>query len=561
MRLIKLLFAIAFMTVASSFFYSCKKESPCEGCRDRNKPPVANAGPNHVITSPTDSISLDGSASNDPDGMISEWLWTKISGPASFNIVHAHDSVTKVKNLVAGVYRFELKVTDDGGLIAKDTVQVTANNLANRPPVANAGADTSIALPANSVTLDGSGSTDPDNNITTYTWTKISGPSSFNISNSNAIQTQVINLIEGIYRFELKVIDAGGLFSKDTVQVTVTAASDCNDSNRPEITVRLTPIGILSKSRHGMAIAAAGNKIVFAGGDGSLDCPECWGSPRVDIYDLTNNTWSTAELSEGRWSIGAVAADNKIFFAGGQWGDGAFDSYYTNVDIFDASSNTWKVVHLSEPRAYISAGAVGDQVFFAGGEKNMNYETSPNVDIYDIATGSFSYGYLSEPRAHVSAVTVNNKIYFAGGEGNNRWYNNPSNKIDIFDNTTRVWSTSSLSEPMNLLTGITMADKIYWASGCTIEIKDIDTWSSSIAHPYKRASWFIQSVSKDNFILFLGGYRGSINFPTRENKIDIYNTATNTWSIGVLPVSIESAISYNNEVYVTDGVKVYKLEF
>src|SRR5678809_312166 len=113
-----------------TIFLSCKKDHSCEGCNKGNKPPIAMAGPDQVITLPTDSISLDGTASNDPDGRISEWLWTKISGPASFNIVHANDSVTKIKNLVAGVYRFELKVTDDGGLIAKDTVQVTANNLA-----------------------------------------------------------------------------------------------------------------------------------------------------------------------------------------------------------------------------------------------------------------------------------------------------------------------------------------------------------------------------------------------------------------------------------------------
>ena len=51
-----------------------------------NKPPTAIAGPDQVITLPTDSISLDGRASSDPDGTISEWLWTKISGPASFVI-------------------------------------------------------------------------------------------------------------------------------------------------------------------------------------------------------------------------------------------------------------------------------------------------------------------------------------------------------------------------------------------------------------------------------------------------------------------------------------------
>ena len=115
-----------------------------------------------------------------------------------------------------GTYRFELKVTDNGGLSAKDTVQVIVNDSAstNRPPVANAGADQTITLPTNTVTLNGSGSTDPDNNITSYTWTKISGPSSFNIANANAVQTQVTNLVQGIYQFELKVTDAGGLFQR-----------------------------------------------------------------------------------------------------------------------------------------------------------------------------------------------------------------------------------------------------------------------------------------------------------------------------------------------------------
>src|SRR5688572_24727853 len=95
----------------------------------------------------------------------------------------------------------------------------------NRPPDANAGADQVITLPSNSVSLNGSASTDPDNNITSYQWTKISGPSSFTIANPNSVQTQVTNLVEGVYQFELKVTDAGGLFDKDAVQVTVWGSS------------------------------------------------------------------------------------------------------------------------------------------------------------------------------------------------------------------------------------------------------------------------------------------------------------------------------------------------
>jgi hypothetical protein len=63
---------------------SCKKEKSCEGCINGNRPPTAVAGSDRVITLPTDSISLDGSSSSNPDGTISEWRWTKISGPASF---------------------------------------------------------------------------------------------------------------------------------------------------------------------------------------------------------------------------------------------------------------------------------------------------------------------------------------------------------------------------------------------------------------------------------------------------------------------------------------------
>lgn len=91
----------------------------------------------------------------------------------------------------------------------------------NKPPVANAGPDQTITLPSNTVTLNGSGSSDPDNNISVYQWTKTEGPSSFNIANSNATETQVTNLVEGVYQFELKVTDAGGSFAKDTITVTV----------------------------------------------------------------------------------------------------------------------------------------------------------------------------------------------------------------------------------------------------------------------------------------------------------------------------------------------------
>lgn len=71
--------------IGLALFVSCKKETSCEGCSVKtNKPPIAVAGLDQLITLPTDNVLLDGRTSSDPDGMISSCLWTKISGPVSF---------------------------------------------------------------------------------------------------------------------------------------------------------------------------------------------------------------------------------------------------------------------------------------------------------------------------------------------------------------------------------------------------------------------------------------------------------------------------------------------
>jgi hypothetical protein len=192
-------FAVCTLLFVIVIFISCKKELSCENCRGINQPPIANAGADQTITLPKDSVLLNGSASTDPDGTIVSYKWAKVSGPVSSNITRPDSSKTIVKTLVAGVYKFELTVTDNGGLLAKDTVQVMVDAPGNQPPVACGGADQVITLPVNAVTLDGSCSADPDNNITSYIWTKISGPSTFNIANANAVQTQVTGLVQGVY--------------------------------------------------------------------------------------------------------------------------------------------------------------------------------------------------------------------------------------------------------------------------------------------------------------------------------------------------------------------------
>lgn len=97
----------------------------------------------------------------------------------------------------------------------------------NKPPVANAGPDQNLVYPYNSTILDGSNSTDPDNNIDSYQWRKILGPASLYISEPDKAVTDVKQLEYGrVYQLELKVTDTRGLYSKDTVEVRLEAARD-----------------------------------------------------------------------------------------------------------------------------------------------------------------------------------------------------------------------------------------------------------------------------------------------------------------------------------------------
>lgn len=92
----------------------------------------------------------------------------------------------------------------------------------NLPPTVNAGADVTITLPINSVTLNGS-AIDSDGSISKYQWSKIGGGAAIIVSPTSA-RTSVTSLTEGLYTFQLAATDDDGVTSYDLVSVTVKAA-------------------------------------------------------------------------------------------------------------------------------------------------------------------------------------------------------------------------------------------------------------------------------------------------------------------------------------------------
>ena len=273
-----------------------------------NVAPVAKAGIDIGITLPTNTITLNGNASSDADGSIALYLWTKESGPTA-TIADANNSTTAINNLLAGTYVFKLKVTDDKGATATDQVSIVVNAAPPPPPsvgpVAKAGSDITITLPTNTVTLNGSSSTDDDGTISFYVWKKISGQQA-TILNPSATSTLVNNLEEGDYLFQLTVIDTKGASSVDLVKVLVNPAPAA--SNKP-------PVAIAGND----TTVALPLKELVLDGSGSYD-PDgtiksyLWtllSGQFVDISNINGNEISLTSLNEGIYEFKMEITDDE----------------------------------------------------------------------------------------------------------------------------------------------------------------------------------------------------------------------------------------------------------
>ncbi|MEJ7738207.1 MAG: malectin domain-containing carbohydrate-binding protein [Chitinophagaceae bacterium] len=191
-----------------------------------NQPPVANAGPDKIVTLPVNSTQLNGSGT-DADGTVSSYTWSQSSGPNTATFTSKTVAAPTVSGMIAGTYVFSLVVTDNQGAVsAPDQVSVTVNPAANQPPVANAGPDKIVTLPVNSTQLNGSG-TDADGSVSSYTWSQSSGPNTATFTSKTVAAPTVSGLVAGTYVFSLVVTDNQGAASvPDQVSVTVNPAAN-----------------------------------------------------------------------------------------------------------------------------------------------------------------------------------------------------------------------------------------------------------------------------------------------------------------------------------------------
>ncbi|MDA2919342.1 PKD domain-containing protein [Desulfobacterota bacterium AH_259_B03_O07] len=190
-----------------------------------NSPPVANAGPDQAISVPT-TVQLDGSGSTDVDGDLLTFNWSLTSIPqgSSAQLSDANIVNPTFNADIPGTYVAQLIVNDGTVDSDADTVTITTENIR---PVVDAGFDQTVFV-TDTVQLDGSGSSDADNDPLTFSWSFVSVPigSTTTLQNPTSVNPTLIVDVFGDYVVQLIVNDGIAGSDPDTVLIST-------DNSRP----------------------------------------------------------------------------------------------------------------------------------------------------------------------------------------------------------------------------------------------------------------------------------------------------------------------------------------
>jgi len=243
-----------------------------------NRKPIADAGPDQKVDEGT-TVTLDGTASRDPDGDAITFLWKQTAGPS----VTLSDVTSPRPRFTAPIVSptvpppvtltFELVVNDGRLSSLPDTVVITVN----RRPIANAGPDQTV-IDGSSVTLDGTASRDPDGDAISFRWQQTAGPPVILIGPSSsrpsftAPNLSVTDPPSVVLTFSLVVSDGRLDSTPDTVDVIVQNVVRLDDRNRNgnyvEINLATTAFEFRAE-RTGQVFTGTITSITRGAGDGN----------------------------------------------------------------------------------------------------------------------------------------------------------------------------------------------------------------------------------------------------------------------------------------------------
>ncbi|SEI02395.1 MULTISPECIES: PKD domain-containing protein [unclassified Leifsonia] len=249
-----------------------------------NQPPVAS------FTSSVSNLtaSFDASASSDPDGTVASYAWDFGDGTTGtgVNPTHTYGS--------AGTFTVTLTVTDNQGLAGTPAQNpVTTTLPPNQPPVASFTASTNGLT----VSVDGTGSSDPDGTIAGYAWDFGDGATATTATASHAYASG------GTYTVTLTVTDNRGGTNAATKPVTVTAPPPAAIASD---TFERTSASGWGSADLGGAWTGAGSATAYSVGGGTGQIVGAAGSTKTQLLNTvsSSNTDTTVQFTTDRTSTG-----------------------------------------------------------------------------------------------------------------------------------------------------------------------------------------------------------------------------------------------------------------
>jgi len=201
----------------------------------------ANSGSEEAIILPGNA-QLDASNSNDKNGVITGYQWSKLSGPSGDYITNDNQMTTSVNYSQVGSYTYSLSVTDDQGnkSSCQKTVIVYPAGTQESVPVANAGNNQNLTT-SDVALLDGSQSYVNYARIIHVSWTKVSGPPGDMIGGNSHLIGSAAFINPGTYIYQIYIGDSQGNSGVSTVQINVMPSGNQDlrrallKSNAPEL--------------------------------------------------------------------------------------------------------------------------------------------------------------------------------------------------------------------------------------------------------------------------------------------------------------------------------------
>jgi N-acetylneuraminic acid mutarotase len=492
----------------------------------------------------TESILLDASESYDELGTADYIFY---NGNTQLNCGDGYDSCI-VSNLDAGTYTFKLEIINIENITKEDSKTITVVK-PNESPVAKIKDMTTNYNSGDSVTFDGSESSDSDGTISSYLWS-----SNIDGNIGSGLNLTVSNLSIGTHTVTLTVTDNQNKTSTDTVLIVVSIPN-------------LEPIAKFSVTTSGTFFDDT--EITFDASQSS------------DDTEIVKYIWSSSldgslgfgeilqtQLSEGNHTItltvqdgaGATATKTEIITVvkpnespvavlniaktefltteniildGSSSSD---DSKITNFTFYNGDSLIYSGTESQFTVSNLTAGTYTFKLKVTDSE-NLTHEITKNTTvIFDDLKPQPKYWTTGEnmptARGYLTSSVIDGKIYVIGGYGD---YCRLQNKVEIYNPETDSWTTgTNMPTERGLLTSSVVDGKIYVIGGFNYSTKnkveiynpETDSWTTGTNMPTSRSN--LTSSVVDGKIYVIGGD----NEDGRLNKVEIYNPETDSWTTG-----------------------------